>query len=62
MNPKAVLATKKVIRKVPNKAVEAATALLIGKAFKVKPTPVRIVGALAAIAITHYIIEWAEQD
>jgi hypothetical protein len=62
MNAKTVTTVKKALRKVPNKAVEAGAALVVGKALKGSNVATKVVAAIAVITISHYVIEWAAKD
>lgn len=62
MNSKHVDTAKKIVRKVPTRAIESGAVLLIGKALGGKRKLPAIAGTLAAIVITHYIVEWATED
>lgn len=62
MNAKTTTIAKKLIRKVPNRAIEAAAALVIGKAFKGNRRATGIVTGIGVVALAHYVIEWASKD
>jgi hypothetical protein len=62
MNAKAVTNAKQALRKVPNKAIEAGTALVVGKVLKGSKVTTKVVAAIAVIVISHYVIEWASKD
>jgi hypothetical protein len=62
MNAKTTKIAKKILRQVPPRAIEAGTALVIGKALKGKRRTTQVVTAIGVIAISHYIVEWASRD
>lgn len=62
MNAKTVTVAKQALRKVPNKAIEAGAALVVGKTLKGNKKTTKVVAAIAVIVLTHYIIEWASKD
>lgn len=53
---------KKVIRHIPPRAVEAGTALIIGKALKGSKRGTHLMASVGALVAAHYIYEWAKNS
>lgn len=53
---------KKVIRHIPPRAVEAGTALMIGKAMKGSKKGTHLMASIGALVAAHYIYEWAKNS
>lgn len=63
MNANVTKVAKKVLKKVPTRAIDAGAALVFRKAFAKNPAKtLRVVSTLAVIVLGHTILEWASKD
>lgn len=62
MNAKTTKTVKKVLRQVPPRAIEAGTALVIGRAFKNNRKVAGLLAGAGVVVLAHYVSEWASKD